>query len=188
MTSISDKIPMAQFLIITRLIFLISRKGSLRVSISIMRRVINSTALQLYYTAGITTGPLALFIFFFDLETLYSVIDEYYNLQTSTGYEPSARNLTVKFDDTLKTRVHIIFSSTLLSRIQRAHSPYHCRTLTSRLKLCTSPFSHSNLQSEICTRPQFSRTIPSRLKMAFFPFNFTVQNPHQAFLLSTVPL
>lgn len=182
---------MAQFLIITRLIFLISRKGSLRVSISIMRRVINSTALrsqQLYYTAGITTGPLALFIFFFDLETLYSVIDEYYNLQTSTGYEPSARNLTVKFDDTLKTRVHIIFSSTLLSRIQRAHSPYHCWTLTSRLKLCTRPFSLSNLQSKICTRPQFSRTIPSRLKMAFFPLNFTVQNPHQAFLLSTVPL
>lgn len=164
---------MAQFLIITRLIFLISRKGSLRVSISIMRRVINSTALrsqQLYYTAGITTGPLALFIFFFDLETSYSVIDEYYNLQTSTGYEPGARN------PTLKTRVHIIFFSTLLSRIRRAHSPYHCRTLTSRLKLCTRqaffsfkstvqnsvgqfhhdskwPFSLPTLRSKIHTRP-----------------------------------
>ena len=54
---------------LTRLIFLISGKANLGVSI-------NSTTLrgsqQLYYTAGITTGPLALFIFFliFRLPTL----------------------------------------------------------------------------------------------------------------------
>lgn len=56
------------------------------------------------------------------------------------GYEP-ARNLIVKFDDTLKRRVHIILSSTFLSQIQRAHSSDHCRTIPSRLKICTRPFS-----------------------------------------------
>ncbi len=81
-----------------RLIFLISGEASLEVSISIMRE-----CHQLYYTAGesatllhywgvsnsttlrIYLQVLSHFLsFFFDLQNIYSVMDEYYNLQPST--------------------------------------------------------------------------------------------------------
>ena len=69
--------------------------------------------------------------------------------------------------------MHTILSSTLLWRIQRARSPYHCRTLPSRLKICTRPFSfqpyhcdpvgHFHHDSKVCTRPFSFSTLRSKI-------------------------